>query len=162
MINISHSSINDLEEIKRIYAHAREQMKISNNPQQWKDSEPSIEKIVSAISSKNHYKIENDGRICGVFSLFHGKDPTYSNIEGAWLNDDKYVTIHSLASDNTVKGILSIIMKYAFSISKTVRIDTHENNSIMRHLLDKLGFTYCGIIYLSNGEQRLAYMKTIS
>lgn len=32
----------------------------------------------------------------------------------------------------------------------------------MIHLLEKYGFSYCGIIYLANGELMLAYMKTIN
>jgi len=30
----------------------------------------------------------------------------------------------------------------------------------MRNILHKNNFTYCGIIYLENGEERLAYQKT--
>ena len=30
----------------------------------------------------------------------------------------------------------------------------------MRTLLGKYGFTYCGIILLENGDQRLAYQRT--
>ena len=31
----------------------------------------------------------------------------------------------------------------------------------MRHLMEKHGFDYCGIIYLANGDERLAFQKTI-
>ena len=31
----------------------------------------------------------------------------------------------------------------------------------MRKGLQKLGFTYCGVIHLENGEPRLAFQKTI-
>ena len=40
-----------------------------------------------------------------------------------------------------------------------IRIDTHRDNKIMQHNLLKYGFTYCGIIYLANGDERLAYQK---
>ena len=29
----------------------------------------------------------------------------------------------------------------------------------MQHNIEKHGFTYCGIIYLANGDARLAYQK---
>jgi hypothetical protein len=32
----------------------------------------------------------------------------------------------------------------------------------MQHNILKHGFTYCGIIYLLSGDERLAYQKTIS
>lgn len=31
----------------------------------------------------------------------------------------------------------------------------------MQHSLHKAGFSYCGIIYLLNGDERLAYQKVI-
>jgi hypothetical protein len=29
----------------------------------------------------------------------------------------------------------------------------------MQHLLDKNGFKYCGVVYLENGSERIAYQK---
>ena len=40
--------------------------------------------------------------------------------------------------------------------------DTHRDNTIMQHLITKHGFTYCGIILLANGDERLAYQKIAS
>ena len=40
-----------------------------------------------------------------------------------------------------------------------IRIDTHEDNVVMQNLLKKLGFKFCGIIHLKNGDKRLAYEK---
>ena len=40
-----------------------------------------------------------------------------------------------------------------------LRADTHRDNRIMQHILQKHGFRYCGIIYLLNGDERLAYQK---
>ena len=37
------------------------------------------------------------------------------------------------------------------------RIDTHRDNKIMQHNITKHSFTYCGIIYLLSGDERLAY-----
>lgn len=36
-------------------------------------------------------------------------------------------------------------------------IDTHRDNKIMQHNITKHSFTYCGIIYLLSGDERLAY-----
>ena len=32
----------------------------------------------------------------------------------------------------------------------------------MRHILEKEGFKYCGIIYLEDGAERLAYQKILN
>ena len=42
-----------------------------------------------------------------------------------------------------------------------MRIDTHVDNTGMQNLLLKLNYNYCGIIYLENGDLRLAYEKLI-
>jgi hypothetical protein len=39
----------------------------------------------------------------------------------------------------------------------TIRIDTHRDNCIMKHILTKYGFTMCGVIYLADGAPRDAY-----
>ena len=31
----------------------------------------------------------------------------------------------------------------------------------MQHNMKKHGFSYCGIIYLANGDERLAYQKIV-
>ena len=38
-----------------------------------------------------------------------------------------------------------------------IRIDTHENNKTMQNALERIGFVRCGIIYLPNGDPRIAY-----
>ena len=162
MMKVRNSTLEDIEEISKIYAHAREQMIINHNPHQWRDSEPKLETVIQDIKNGNHYIIENNSEICGVFSMIPGKDPTYEHIVGNWINDLPYVTIHRIASNNRYKGIFDTAINYSFTKSKTVRIDTHMDNSIMLHLINKYGFTYCGIIYLPNSEPRLAFMKTIN
>ena len=146
----------------RIYAYAREMMVKNNNPLQWKNTEPPKDKIIRRIKNHFHYIIENNGHICGAFSLIPGKDPTYAHIDGQWLNDYPYVTIHSIASDGTTKGILKAAIDYGFERINTIRIDTHKDNKVMIHLLEKMGFVHCGVIYLENSEPRQAYMKTIT
>ena len=161
-MKIRKATLNDLDALMAIYAHAREEMIKNNNPHQWKDVEPEKDKIISRINDGVHYVVEENGLICGAFSLIPGKDPTYERIDGKWLNDFPYLTIHTIASNNTVKGILKAAIDYGFSICNTIRIDTHIDNKIMIHLLEKYGFTFCGVIRLLNMEPRQAYMKTIN
>ena len=42
---------------------------------------------------------------------------------------------------------------------KSLRADTHADNKIMQHLLEKNGFTRCGIIHVADGTPRIAYQK---
>ena len=45
---------------------------------------------------------------------------------------------------------------------KNLRVDTHRDNRVMQHLLLQHGFTYCGIIHLASGDERLAYQRLSS
>ncbi len=158
-MKIRNSTLADLDAIQTIYAHAREKMKKNGNPHQWANASPKYEDVLYDIIHLNSYIIEEKDHICGVFSLLFGVDPTYLKIEGQWLNNHPYATIHRIASDNTQKGILKTAIDYAFRFVSDVRIDTHKDNKIMRKALQQYGFTYCGIIYLKNKEPRLAYHK---
>ena len=82
--------------------------------------------------------------------------------KGAWLNDEPYYVIHRLASWPDVHGVWDSVLEWAFERIRTLRVDTHRDNTIMQHNILKHGFTYCGIIYLLSGDERLAYQKTIN
>ena len=42
---------------------------------------------------------------------------------------------------------------------ESLRADTHADNKIMQHLLEKNGFTRCGIIHVADGTPRIAYQR---
>ena len=83
-------------------------------------------------------------------------DPTYAVIDGAWHSDRPYGTIHRIASDGS-GGILGTAVAFGKSRTDYLRIDTHEDNKVMQHAIEKLGFRRCGIIHLSDGSPRIAY-----
>lgn len=149
----------DLERVLAIYAFAREQMKKSGNPNQWKDNRPPRETVERDIRISQSYVIEEEGEIVGVFALIFGKDPTYSQIDGAWLNGEPYVTLHRIASSGKRGGILKDILSFAEALSENVRVDTHRDNLIMQRLLKRFGYTQCGVIVIEDGSERIAFQK---
>ncbi|MBF4807049.1 MAG: N-acetyltransferase, partial [Pseudoleptotrichia goodfellowii] len=85
---------------------------------------------------------------------------TYSIIKnGEWLSYEKYGTVHRVASNGKSKGIFNEIITFCESKISHLRIDTHKDNKIMQHLIEKNGFHKCGIIYVADGTSRLAYEK---
>lgn len=153
---------NDLPYIFEIYARARKFMAENDNPNQWGDIKPGKELVESDIENGISYVCEKDGEILGVFAFIYGEDPTYKIIyDGEWLNDKPYAVIHRIASSGKVKGTGEFCLKWALSQYPNIRIDTHRDNTVMRHLMDKLGFAYCGIIHLEDGDERLAFQKII-
>jgi hypothetical protein len=95
----------------------------------------------------------------GYFALLPSPEPTYDRIDGAWLTDAPYGVIHRIASYPEEHGIFAAIIDFAAARYAHLRIDTHRDNRIMQHLIEKHGFTYCGIIWLEDGTERLAYER---
>ncbi|MBF0714735.1 GNAT family N-acetyltransferase [Gemelliphila palaticanis] len=148
----------DLKEIMAIYEVAKTYMRNNGNSNQWINNYPSKELLLEDILKGNLYVIVEEKNIYGVFMFSVGIDETYINIyEGEWLNDETYGTIHRIASSGVKSGIFSTALNYCKTVIDNVRIDTHEDNKIMQDLLLNNNFQYCGIIYLLNGDKRLAY-----
>jgi hypothetical protein len=151
----------DMAEIMQVMDAAKRIMRSSGNMHQWGDGYPSEAVITSDREKHGGYVIEDDGKIVCYFAFLPSPEPTYSKIyDGKWLDDClPYHVVHRIASYPDVHGIFSSIMDFCFSHDTNIRIDTHEDNLIMQHNILKHGFTYCGIIYLANGDERLAYQK---
>lgn len=131
----------DLEQILEIYAHARKAMADSGNPTQWGDSYPPQEMLEEDIDSNRLFVYTVNGRLEAVFAFILGPDPTYAKIEdGQWLNDEvPYGTIHRLASAGDRRGVASEVIAWCLEHCESLRADTHADNKIMQHLLEKNG-----------------------
>ena len=151
----------DIPEIMQVMEAAKKIMRSSGNMHQWGDGYPSEAVIFSDMEKHGGYVIEDADHIVGYFAFLPSPEPTYSKIyDGEWLDDvQSYHVIHRIASYPDVHGIFSDIMDFCFSRDANIRIDTHKDNHIMQHNIEKHGFTYCGIVYLASGDERLAYQK---
>ena len=134
-------------------------MRNTGNANQWKNIYPTPKTIEDDIKKENLYTVCENDEILAVFAFIPGIDPTYNEIDGAWLNDKPYAAMHRVASSGKKKGMLHECVKYALQHADNIRIDTHHDNKVMQHQLEKEGFVRCGIIKLENGEPRIAYQK---
>jgi len=91
-------------------------------------------------------------------------------IEGDWITkaNATYGVIHRMAVANKFrnKGVAQFIFEQCEQLLlknrvDSMRIDTHQDNLAMQALLTKLKYTYCGVVYLDDGDKRLAYEKRI-
>jgi len=150
----------DMGKIMLAIEAAKGIMRSSGNIKQWSDGYPSSAVIAKDIDSGFGFVLEEGDDIVGYFAFLPSPEPTYSYIEGAWVDTDSpYHVIHRIASYPEAHGVFSDIMDFCFGKDPNIRIDTHRDNSIMRHNISKRGFIYCGIIYLESGDERLAYQK---
>ncbi len=151
----------DFDQILEIYAAARRFMKASGNPTQWGDTEPSEVRVLEDIRLRQSYVVELEGRLQAVFAMIPGEDPTYKVIEGAWLDDSPYCAVHRVASRGEVPGLATEIFRWVLAQHPNVRIDTHDDNRPMQHVLEKNGFVRCGRIWTLSGSPRIAYQRHI-
>lgn len=163
MMEIRKTREEDLARIMEIYQVARLFMINNGNPNQWGDNWPPEDLIHDDIQKgKSYVCINEDEQVIGTFYYDYGADiePTYEVIEnGKWLDSSAYGVVHRLAGDGSQRGIGAFCLSWAYEQCKHIRIDTHKDNKVMQALLEKLGFKYCGIIYVRDGSERVAYEK---
>ncbi|MBE7092006.1 MAG: N-acetyltransferase [Clostridiales bacterium] len=148
----------DILNILAVYKTARAFMKITGNPTQWGNNYPNKEILEEDIFLKRLYVFEEENEIVGAFVYFVGDEPTYEIIDGAWRDNSSYGVIHRVANSGKIKGLVKKIVD--FTNNEHLRIDTHEDNKVMQHVLQKIGFYRCGIIKLEDGQDRIAYEKS--
>ena len=159
-MEIRRATLQDLDRMLEIYDYARAFMRSTGNPTQWSGGYPSRELLLADIEEGVSFVAEEEGVIHGTFMFYNGKDGIYDVIEdGAWLNDEPYAVIHRIAGDGQIKGLLSMAVEYGSQFSDNLRMDTHRDNRVMQHTLEKNGFVRCGIIHLEHGDPRIAYHR---
>ena len=156
MLSIRKSKIDDLDRILEIYEIARDFMKKSGNSTQWGDSYPDRALVKEDIENEISYVAENAGNICAVFVFYIGKEQSYENFI---VEKNDYGIIHRVASDGSMKGVVSEAYNFVKNEISNIKIDTHKNNISMQTALAKLGFRKCGIIYPEYGGERILYQK---
>lgn len=159
---VRRGSVEDLARMLEIYDTARTFMRKSGNDSQWVNGYPAVSLLQDDISAGVSYVIEADDRIVGTFAFIVGDDSTYSEIDGEWLNDAPYGTIHRIASDGSIRGIADACLKYCTSVINNIRIDTHKDNRPMLGWIRKAGFSYCGVIHVSDGTPREAFQLVVN
>ncbi|QAT48720.1 GNAT family N-acetyltransferase [Caproiciproducens sp. NJN-50] len=162
------STESDIEEIMSIIRQAQASLR-TLGVNQWQNNYPNAGSIRSDIGHGSSYVLLKNEKIAATAAISFDGEKTYDSIyEGQWIMDQAYAVIHRIAVDGKKKGfgIGSDMIKYAerLCLEKgiySIRVDTHERNLPMRKLLQKNRFQYCGVIYLSDGSERIAFEKTL-
>lgn len=140
-----------------------------NGIDQWQNGYPDAASLEKDIENEVSYLFENADGILATVAFCIGREPTYDRIcAGAWKNSGSYATIHRLAVTDAEKGkgiaqavFNKLDLMCKLKNIKSLRADTHKENRSMQRALTKNGFEYCGIIYLADGSERLAYEKLV-
>lgn len=147
---------------------------------QWQLGYPHESIVRDDLARRQSYILEDEeGALVATAVAAFGGEPAYDDIrEGRWLtsthsHDASYCTIHrvAVAEQARGRGYGRLLLEGLEALARkegaeSVRIDTHLGNEPMRHLLDSLGYTACGIILIDhageNTPERIAYEKVIA
>lgn len=158
----------EVSEVMKIIDSAKEYLK-KQGLDQWQDGYPNDMVIENDVKAGISYVWVENSEIFGTTALSFDGEVTYEEIhEGNWKSNQKYGVIHRMAVSEKAKGsgVAVQMMNDAEKICTqnkvySIKVDTHENNKPMQRLLEKLGYEYCGIIYLENGDKRVAFEKLL-
>lgn len=160
-MKIRNTTRADLDKVLQIYEEGRRYMRLNGNTKQWKDGYPHRDTVLDDIEKGVSFVVtDENSEIIAVFAFIEGPDITYNKIyDGEWPNDKPYFVIHRIAVSQHRRGVASFVYEECLKKHPVLRIDTHKDNIPMQNSLKKNGFTYCGIIHLLSGDERLAYQK---
>ncbi len=182
---IRKAQTDDCVTLMEIFHKARQIMRASGNLNQWNDSYPSQDIIISDIYNGycvlicERSETDETETVIATMAFIPGPDPTYTYIEkgpwdkeespsnGSWIDDRPYYVIHRIAVAEPGHNAAKALLDWGFAYLKendagySIRIDTHRDNVIMHHILKKYGFDLCGVIYLASGAPRDAYQMRI-
>ena len=152
----------DVTSIAKIYEEAKRFMREAGNPDQWVVGGPDENSAREDVANGLLYVVTDNDKVIATFMYLEGPDKTYEKIyDGAWLDDAPYHVIHRVALSCSAhgRGVGAYIFNYCFNLTPNLKIDTHRDNIPMQKSLTRAGFVRCGIIYLENGDERIAYQK---
>lgn len=141
---------------------------------QWKNGYPNaaiFEQDIAKDSCYLFYEKLAPEKIAGLITVQFEGEPAYDKIQGQWLSRQSYGVIHrtALAASWRGTGLANELIQLAQQLTEgrglhSLRVDTHEDNLPMRRLLERNGFTACGIVYYEGSGfslRRLGYEKLL-
>lgn len=136
---------------------------------QWTDDYPNRETLLDDINKQKGYVLKINGSIACYMCIDFDGEPAYQNIQGKWLTaSGVYAVIHRMAFSHTFRnnGLTAVVFPLIeeFCLSKnigSIRVDTDFPNKRMQHILEKLGYIYCGTVVFQ-GSAKLTYEKILS
>lgn len=162
------AKISDLDQIVEIIELSKKYLK-ETKVDQWQDGYPAKEDLRRDIESGNSYVLTNKDEIIATTVISLDGESTYNSIfNGEWITNEEYIVMHRVAVHDKYKGkgIFKELIKEAESLALnnmifSIKIDTHRDNISMQRAVVKNNFKRCGIIYLENGSERIAFEKVI-
>ena len=163
-------TLDQIDDIMIAVEDSRELLKEQGNGQ-WQDGYPNRDSFITDIKNGRLFAIFDDNNpdiLVGVCACTYYEEDYSHLYEGQWLTDLPYMVMHRVAlkKEYRNKGYGKRLFEVFIDVATkegyhSLRIDTHEYNDIMRHIITKFGFIYCGKAILTPNKDRVVYEKVI-
>ena len=160
-MEIRNAQANETDAIMEMMENAKRFMATHGNPDQWNGSYPERELIEEDIRLGRGYVCAEGAHVYAYFMLLKGDEPDYRVIDGAWLNDLPYMTLHRIASTGERPGMADLIVRWSLLQCQNLRGDTYKDNLPMQRAFERNGFLPCGTIWIDGRKDmpRIAYHR---
>lgn len=169
-LNYRKAVIDDIDQVMVAVEDAREFLKEQGNGQ-WQDGYPNRDDFIHDIKSGRLFVVLDDDSpdiIVGCVAFTYREEEYHHLYEGKWLSEREYMVMHRVAVKKEYrslgygKKLFEVFIKQAtLEGYRSLRIDTHEKNSVMRHIIESFGFIYCGKVILTPNKDRVVYEKLL-
>lgn len=165
-LTFRRAGVGDIPAIAAILKAAVARM-LAEGKQQWDETYPNETHVSADIARQVGYVIESDDKPVAYGAVVFDGEPAYDCLDGRWLSEQPYVVVHRLAVSQEMQGkglgykFMTAVEEFARSKGvHSFKVDTNFDNFAMLHLLDRLGFTYCGEIQYQRSSRK-AFEKLI-
>ncbi len=163
---LRQSEKSDIDDIMKIIDEAKAFLK-AQGVDQWQKGYPDRTAIEGDIADGTSYILKKGGQVVGTVMVTSDAEEIYENIEGAWKSEQPYVAVHRMAvsASRRGEGLAEAMFGHIEKLCAgkgihSIKLDTDGKNFAMQSLLEKLGFSYCGIVYFDNSE-KIAFEKVL-
>lgn len=143
----------DIEDLLSIVAEARDYLAACGVDQWQHGTAPGEALFRQDIAAGSCWIFTHEGEPAGCISVCLAPEEAYDELEGTWLTDGPYGTVHRVAVREKYRGrgLATEMLQFAEDIlcgmgRASIRVDTHVDNAPMNTLLPKHGYTRCGVV----------------
>lgn len=163
---LGRAALTDADKIWEILQFAI-QSRRKDGSAQWQNGYPNLQTVITDINCGYAYVFRADNEIACYCAIIFNDEPAYNQIDGKWLSTGNFLVVHRVAVSPQMKGkgmvqqLFKAIEQFAVENELfSIKIDTNFDNAPMLSILHKLGYTYCGKVYLY-GASRMAFEKVL-
>ena len=156
---------NEVDAIMQVIERAKKCLAEAGSTQ-WQNGYPDADTIIEDIISGQAYVALEEGELLAYAAVTKSPEKAYEAIyDGNWEGrESEYLVFHriAVASDVQGQGVAQTFLEGLIEGFDYLdfRSDTHDQNKVMQHIFEKLGFKQVGKVPV-DGE-RLAYQKVKS